>query len=203
VTRSQFPAAIGRLLLLASIAASTASCATLAQVAALARVDFSLDHVSDATIAGIPLQGKSSYGNLGATDVARLLAAVTTRHVPLAMVVHVEGTNPSRNEVTARLIRMDWTLFIDKVETVSGRFDRPVEFVPGRPTDVPITVQVDLWEFFGGRAEDLFGIALGAAGVGGRTLNIELTARPTIDTPLGPMRYPNPITIVQRDVPAP
>lgn len=183
-----------------AIAGATSSCATLSQVAALHQVEFRLDRVSGATLAGVPLAGKQSYGDLGALDIARLVAAVTTKHVPLAMTIHVEGTNPASNSVTARLIQMDWTLFIDDVETVSGRLDRQFQFAPGQPTDVPIVVELDLWEFFGGRAEDLFAIAMGASGAGGRTLNLALKATPTIDTPLGPIRYPSPLTIVQRDV---
>lgn len=194
---------VGRLLLLLAIAGATSGCATLSQVAALHQVEFDLDRVSGATLAGVPLAGKDSYGDLGTIDVARLAAAVATKNVPLAMTIHVEGTNPASNSVTARLVEMEWTLLVDDVETVSGRLDRQFQFVPGRPTDVPIVVGLDLWDFFGGRAEDLFGIALGAAGAGGRTINLTLKATPTIETPLGPIRYPAPITIVQRAVATP
>jgi hypothetical protein len=145
-------AALGRLVLVAVLAGASASCATLSQVAALRKVDFELDRVSGATLAGVRLEGKRSYGDLGSTDVARLVAAVVSKNVPLVMTVHVQGTNPSTNTVTARLVEMDWTLFIDDVETVSGRFDREVLFPPGQPADVPIPVELDLWDFFSGRA---------------------------------------------------
>lgn len=201
--RIRIAAATGRLVLLAVLAGAASSCATLSQVAALRRVEFDLDHVSGATLAGVRLDNKRSYGDLGATDIARLVAAVALKNVPLAMTVHVEGTNPASNSVTARLIQMDWTLFLDDVETVSGRLDREFQFVPGQPTDVPITVELDLWDFFSGRAEDLFGIALAATGAGGQTMNIALRATPTIQTPIGPIRYPSPITIVHRDVEVP
>lgn len=203
MTRIRIAAATGRLVLLAVLAGAASSCATLSQVAALRRVEFDLDHVSGATLAGVRLDNKRSYGDLGGTDIARLVAAVALKNVPLAMTVHVEGTNPASNTVTARLIQMDWTLFLDDVETVSGRLDREFQFVPGQPTDVPITVELDLWDFFSGRAEDLFGIALAATGAGGQTMNIALRATPTIQTPIGPIRYPSPITIVHRDVEVP
>jgi hypothetical protein len=190
-------------LLLAVVAGATSSCATLQQVAALRRVDFSLDRVTGATLAGIRLEGKDSYSDLGTTDIARLVAAVALKNVPLSMTVHVEGENPAENSVTARLVQMDWTLFIDDIETVSGRLDREYQFLPGQPTDVPVLVELDLWDFFSGRAEDLFGLALGATGARGGTMNIALRARPTIQTPIGPIRYPSPITIVQRDVDTP
>lgn len=203
MTRIRFAAAITRLFVLVAVAGMTASCATLSQVAALRKVDFRLERVSGASLAGVRLEGKSSYGDLGATDIARLVAAVALKNVPLAMTVHVEGTNPETNSVTARLIQMDWTLFIDDVETVSGRLDREFQFLPGQPTDVPIPVELDLWDFFSGRAEDLFGLALGATGANGQTMRLALKATPTIQTPIGPIRYPSPITIVHRDVEAP
>ena len=195
-------AALGRLLLLVAFAGMTANCATLSQVAALRQVEFRLDRASGASLAGVALEGKDSYSDLGAVELARLVAAVTTKTVPLTMTVHVEGTNPASNNVTARLLEMDWTLFVDDVETVSGSLDRQFQFAPGQPTDVPIAVELDLWDFFGGRAEDLFDIALGASGAGWRKLDLALRATPTIDTPLGPIRYPTPITIVHKEVSA-
>ena len=119
------------------------------------------------------------------------------------MTVHVEGTNPATNNVTARLIQLDWTLFIDDTRTVSGRLDREFQFLPGQPTDVPLLIELNLWEFFGGRAEDLFGLALGATGANGRTMSISIEATPTIQTAIGPLRYPSPIRIIHRDVGAP
>jgi len=181
-----------------------AGCATLDQVAALRKVEFDLDRVSGASLAGIRLEGRSSYRDLGATEVALLVAAVASREVPLVMTVHVQGTNPAKNTVSARLVRMDWTLLIDDEKTVSGRLEREIQFAPGQPTDVPIPVELDLWDFFSGRAEDLFALALAATGAdGSRTMTLAVEAIPTIDTPIGPIRYPSPIRIVHKDVDVP
>jgi hypothetical protein len=195
--------ALGGLLLVAALAGMASSCATLSQVAALRKVDFRLDRVSGATLAGVRLEGRRSYGDLGATDIARLVAAVMAKDVPLAMTVHVEGTNPATNQVTARMIQLDWTLFIDDTETVSGRLDREFQFLPGQPTDVPLQIELDAWDFFSGRAEDLFDLALRATGAGGRSMSIAIEATPTIQTAIGPIRYPSPIRILHRDVDAP
>jgi hypothetical protein len=206
MTRSRLLPAFRRLPLLVSLVAlagMASSCATLSQVAALRKVAFRLDRVSNATLAGVRLEGKRSYGDLGAIDLARLVAAVVAKDVPLSMTVHIEGTNPATNNVTARLIQLDWKLFIDDTETVSGRLDREFQFLPGQPTDVPLQVELDLWDFFSGRAEDLFDLALRATGTGGRTMSIAIEATPTIQTAIGPIRYPSPIRIVHREVEAP
>jgi hypothetical protein len=187
---------------LAIVACLVSSCATLSQVAALRKVDFSLDRMSGATIAGVRLEGKRSYSDLSALEIARLVGAVTAKNVPLVMTVHVRAENPADNRVTARLVQFDWTLYVKDLETVSGRMTQEYLFPPGQATDVPVAVQLDLWHFFGGRAQDLFDLAMSAAGVGGPT-NISLKATPTIQTPIGPIRYPTPITIVQRTVGGP
>lgn len=177
----------------------TGGCATLSQVAALHQVRFQLDRVSEGTLAGIRLEGKRSYSDLTATEVARLASAVANRNVPLQMTVHVTGENPVSNPVTARLLQLDWTLLVKDKETVSGSLRQEFQFPPGQPTDVPIDIQLDLWKFFGGRAQDLFDLAQSAAGIGEPT-SIALRAIPTIQTSLGPIRYPEPITIVHEQV---
>lgn len=179
------------------------NCATLSEVAALRKVTFNLDHVSAASIAGVRLEGKRSYHDLTTLEIARLGAAVATKNVPLEMTIHIEGENPSDNRVTARLIQFAWTLYIRDRETVSGRLDREFLFPPGEPTDIPLAVELDLWKFFGGEgARDLFDLALAAAGQG-QPVGLSLKATPTIQTPIGPMSYPRPITIVQRQVGSP
>jgi len=180
-----------------------ADCATLSQVAALRKVTFNLDHVSAASIAGVRLEGKRTYRDLSAVEIARLGAAVATKSVPLEMTIHIEGENPAENRVTARMIQLAWTLSIRDRETVSGRLDREFLFPPGEPTDVPLAVSLDLWKFFGGEgARDLFDLAMAAAGQG-QPVSLSIKATPTIQTPIGPMSYPRPTTIVQRQVGSP
>lgn len=175
-------------------------CQTLREVASLRKVDFDLDRVSNVRLAGIDVSRIRSYEDLGMMDVARLTAAVATKKLPLDLVVHVRAENPPENRVQARLVRLDWTLFLDDHETVSGIFDEPVAFEPGEARDLPVTVSLDLVQFFDKSARDLVELALALSGQGGAPKRISLKATPTIDTALGPIRYPNPITIVSREV---
>jgi hypothetical protein len=55
-------------------------------------------------------------------------------------------------------------------------------------------------EFFSGSAESLLNLAAGIAGLRADPTRITLRAVPSIDTPLGPITYPTPITIVSRTV---
>jgi len=59
---------------------------------------------------------------------------------------------------------------------------------------------VNLYEFFGGSAESLLNLAAGLAGLNADPTRITLRATPTINTPIGPIAYPTPITIATRTV---
>ncbi|MFO8175242.1 MAG: hypothetical protein R6T96_13225 [Longimicrobiales bacterium] len=171
-------------------------CATLQEMAALSNVEFSLDRLSNVRLAGIELDRIRDYSDLGYADAARLTLAVSRNELPLAFDLHLLAENPADNATTARLMQMDWTLLLEDRETLSGVFDREVRLPPGQPTDVPIAISLDLLEFFDGSAQDLLELALSLAGHEGEPKEVALRATPTIDTALGPMRYPRPITIV-------
>jgi len=189
-----------RYALLGALCVTAVSCATLQQIAALRQVDFALDSVSDARLAGVALDRVDDYDDLSVLDVARIGTALARGEVPLELTVHVGALNPVENDVTARLIQMDWTLLLEDRETVSGRVDREVVLPPGVEQDIPIGIRLDLVDFFDRNAGDLIDLALAAAGAGGSPKRIAVRATPTIQTALGPIRYPQPITIVSREV---
>ena len=175
-------------------------CATLQQIAALRDVDFSIDRVADVRLAGIDLGRVRSYSDLSAADAGRLALAVSQRELPMSFDVHVRALNPEDNSVDARLVRLDWTLLLQERETLSGTFADETVLPRGEPVDVPIGVSLDLIDFFEGSARDLFELAMDIAGRGGEPTDVTLRAVPTVDTALGPIRYPRPITIVSREV---
>lgn len=189
------PMALGTLLFV-----SLSGCATLQQMAALRNVAFDLTGVSDVRLAGIDVQRIRSFSDLGFTEVAGLTLAVTRGELPLDLRLHILAENPAGNSVDARMVRMDWTLLLQNRETLSGVFEEEVILPPGQPTEIPLTISVNLVEFFDGSAQDLLELALSLVGAGGASKDVALRATPTIRTPLGPMRYPNPITILSTEV---
>jgi len=175
-------------------------CATLQQIAALRDVDFTIDRVSNLQLAGVDLAGVRSYRDLGISEVGRITLAVTRGDLPMDLQVHLTATNPADNAADARLLRMDWTLYLQDRETVSGVFADETLLRRGQPTDVPINMSLNLFEFFSGSAQDLVEMALSLTGQGGSPREVTLRATPSVDTALGPIRYPQPITIVSRDI---
>lgn len=176
-------------------ALSLPGCAALGQLAALRQVHFDFDRVADVRVAGVLVSGKNGYSDVGAVDVARLAAAVAQRSVPLDAVVHVRGTSPSDNTVTARMLQVGWTFFLDDRQLVDGQVTQTYLFEPGKPVDVAIPVRFNAYDKFGGGAKGLFELGLAVAGVSGFSKEVRVDLVPTIETSLGPIRYPAPIVL--------
>ena len=188
MTRSSLSIALLGVLLLAP------GCSTVSQLAALRQVDFELDSVSNGLVAGVDLD-RARDGSLGPIDVARLGAAVAGGSVPLRFNLNVGAENPAGGPVAAQLVSMDWTLFLDGIETVSGIYTDTRLIQPGTRTMLPIPIEIDLVRFFGRNVGDIARLVGNVAGVESQRQTIRLDARPTINTQFGPIRYPGVITI--------
>ena len=174
---------------------SVVGCASTRELDAMRQVEFRFDRISDAQIAGIRLGSLHSTDDVSVLDLGRLTLAVASKDVPLDLIVHVTGQNPATNDVTARMIALDWAYFVDERETVSGRLSEPYNFPPGQPTDVPVVVTFNMFSFFGSNGEDLLDTALALAGQRSSSHTVTLRLTPSIDTPAGRIRYPVPITL--------
>ena len=183
------------------IVGSVMGCQTLREVSNLKNVQFRIDRATDARLAGIDLSGVQSYNDLSGRDITRLGSALARGELPLSFTLHLTATNPENNRVDARLTQMDWTLLLQDRETISGTFDREIVLKPGAPTDVPVDLRLDLVEFFDENLRGFVDLAI-AVGGQGPPQNVKLKVQPTIQTRLGPMKYPNPITVVNEDVDA-
>ena len=170
-------------------------CTTLQQIAALRQVDFQLDRVSNGLVAGVDLDRLRGGGSLGPTDLARLSAAAVRGSVPLTFTLHVGAENPADNPAAAQLVSLDWTLFLDGTETVSGVYNDDRLIPPGQRTDLPVGIELDLARFFGRNVNDLARLIGNIAGVQSQRQTIRLDARPSINTQFGPIRYPGVISI--------
>jgi hypothetical protein len=175
-------------------------CATLNQLAALKEVDFSIRDVTQSTLAGIALDGVDEYSDFGAGDMLKLAAALRSKELPLAFTLNLDATNPESNSVSAKMVQLDWTLFLQDKETIRGVVNESIDLPPGKAVGIPVGIEVDLVRFFGSNLTDLVELALNVVGAGGEPSDIRLRARPTINTALGPIRYPGEITIVQARV---
>jgi len=176
------------------------ACATVRQFTALKQVAFAIEGVRGIRLAGVALDNVRRPADINPLDAARIGAAVMSHRIPLEFDIHVGGTNPADNPTTARLVRLQWTLDLNGHETVSGTIDTAYTFAPGITTDVRVPIRLDLEQFYQHSAQDALDLALGLAGLGNKQTEVVIRAVPTIDTPLGAISYPSPITIVRRTV---
>ena len=184
----------------AATVVAASGCVTTRQLAALKQVRFAIDTLVNVRLAGVDLDRVRSVNDLGPLDAARLAGAAMREDVPLSFTILVRGTNPESNRVTARMLRLTWTLKLNGRETVSGAIDTAYVFPPGVPTEVSVPVALNLYTFFRTSGRDAFQLALGLLGGPSRPTDVALTATPIIDTPLGAITYPHAITIVRRTV---
>jgi hypothetical protein len=198
---SSFPSPrAARLPLIALPLLALSGCATLSQIRALEHVDFSIDRLAEARLAGVDVMRIESFSDLGFSDGARLAAAVAEGELPLSLSLQILAENPVDNLADARLVQMDWTLLLEDRETVSGRLDREIVLPRGEGTTFPLAIDLNLVDFFEGNARELFNLAASLSGYGTETTQIELRALPTIQTALGPISYSQPIRIVRTTV---
>ncbi len=188
---------------LAAGLALSAGCATARSYLALRQVHFDVDRAVNIRLAGLSLDQVRSVADIGALDGARLAAAFARGVVPLEFDLLVLGENPETNRATARLVRMEWTLLLNGTETITGVIDTAYTFRPGQTTVMRVPVSFDLVRFFRTSGRDAIELALGLSGQASRPTEITLRALPTIDTPLGSIQYPGPITVVRRTVGGP
>ena len=177
-----------------------AACATLQQIAALRQVHFDLAGVRNGRLAGIDLSRIRSYSDLTTLDVGRVALAVARKDLPLDFVIDVSALNPPENKVTATMVRLAWSLLLNDKETISGAVDTTVNLPPGTRVGIPIFMRLNLLQFFDGPAQSMVDLAASIAGVSSDPTRIVIRAVPTIDTPVGRISYPTPITIVSRTV---
>ncbi len=171
-------------------------CATLQSVFALSSVDFHIDGLSAVRVAGVESDRLTRYENLRSADLLRIGTAISQGTLPLSATIELGGSNPEGNP-DARLLALDWVLFLRDRETVRGVMEEEISLPAGETTRVPVSVELDLMEFFQGSGRDLIDLALGIAGIGEDLVELRFEVRPSIGTPLGPIRYPRPLVLTR------
>ncbi len=183
------------------------SCAALKDfsdsMANLSRLKFKLDSVNGFQIAGIPLSGKTS---LTVTDGARLLSAYSRNELPATFVLNVAALNPNDGtggtvKASSTLTSLGWTLIVDNTLTITGDIHDPIT-IPGTGQQVllPLQMNLDLVKFFKDKGyQSIINLALAIGGASGSPSRLTLRVKPTVQTPYGPITYPNEIDVIDRE----
>ncbi|HAR36658.1 MAG TPA: hypothetical protein DCR87_07140 [Acidobacteria bacterium] len=186
------------------------SCASLTDLAGslaqLQRLKFKLGTVEGFSLAGIPLSHKASLNDFTVQDGLKLAQLFGSKKLPVEFVLNVVAINPNdgssgKIKTTATLSGLAARLLIDGQPTVYGDIDSPVE-IPGtgQETVIPLRLSLDLYEFFGSQGLDrLLQLALAIGGKNGSTARLALDIQPRVMTPFGEIKYPERLTIVDKE----
>ena len=136
-------------------------------------------------------------------DGINLMQAFTSGRFPLTFTLNVAAKNPNAPNPAYNDLKVTdfpWHLLLDGHETISGNIGAPIGVPPGGSTAImPLQVTVDLKQFFENAGyNDLLNLALALSGQGGAS-HVQLKATPTMGTPLGSIRYPGELTIVNTE----
>jgi len=193
------------ILLSIALLLTTSSCSMYETMVNLSRLKFKLGDVVNFTVGGINITNKRSVSDFSSVEVLKLTSALTSGKLPASFILNVEAKNPNDGsggypKTDATLKEFPWRLEIDEVETISGNIGAPVS-VPGTGeiTNIPLTMNIDLIEFFGNKGYDnLLNLALDLGGQQGSTSKLSLYASPTVSSPLGDIKYPGELKIVEQ-----
>ena len=181
------------------------SCSVYETMVNLSRLKFKLGNVNNLTLSGINISNKKSISDFNAVELLKLTSVITSGELPVSFTLNVEAKNPNDGsggypKTDATLKAFPWKLEIDNVETISGNIGSPVS-VPGTGdvTNIPLTMNLDLIEFFGNNGLDnLVNLALALGGQQGSSSKLTLYATPIVSSPLGDIKYPGELKIVDQ-----
>jgi hypothetical protein len=176
-------------------------------LANLKRLEFKLANVTGFRIAGVDIASKRSFSDLSVAEGIALTRAFSSKQIPAEFILNVEARNPNdgsggKPTASATLVGMDWKLYLDSKETISGDIAAPVS-IPGtgQSTIIPLRMELDLYRFFSERGYDgLVNLAMALGGVEGSASKVVLDAQPKVNfRNYGEFTYPGRIKIVDTE----
>ncbi len=172
----------------------------------LGRCKFKLLGVSNVSVAGVNVAGKTSISDFSLMDGINLTKAFTSKSFPTSMTIDVGATNPNDGtggypQTTATLVGFPWTLLVDGKQTINGDIGgRPEIPGTGKTTTIPLITTLDLYKFFGDKGyNDVMNLALAIGGASGSAARLTLRGTPRVSTPLGDISYPGSIDVVDKE----
>jgi len=180
-----------------------AGCGVVKQITNLSHLQFKLADIESITLGGVSLNNKSTIRDISSLDVLKLSTSFIRKNIPLNFVLNVEIKNPNAgNSVSSksdfRISSFPWRLLLDGKQAVQGNISSPVN-IPGNKSIsyIPVGIKFNLLNFIKNKGyNSLINFALNFARQKSSPTQLELFAKPIIDTPLGKLNYPDELKIV-------
>jgi hypothetical protein len=191
------------LLILLSVFIS--ACSVLHTIENVGRLKYKIYSATDYRLQGIDLSGKRSLKDFNSVEMLKLTAGFIKGNLPLTFVINVEAKNPNDGKggypaTDITLAGFPYRLFINEKEILKGDIEKQI-VVPGvgESVIIPIKIEFDIAKSFKEKSlDDILLLLLQAGGVKGSTSNIKLLVQPSMGTPIGTIKYPEEITVVDK-----
>lgn len=194
------------IVILLGLALLISSCGVYNSLMNLSKLKFKLGSVNNFRVGNITIDNKSKLSDFGALDILKLTSDVVSGKFPVSFTVNVLAQNPNSasssgsNISDMTLESFPWTLYINDKQTISGNISNPMK-VPAieNTTVIPLEMNLDLLSFFNDDGlNNLINLALSLGGKDGSTAKLRIVAEPVLGTSLGNLKYPSPITIIDK-----
>ncbi|MCW8848696.1 MAG: hypothetical protein OQJ81_01855 [Melioribacteraceae bacterium] len=194
------------IIILVGLTLLISSCGVYNSLMNLSKLKFKLGSVNNFKVGNVTINNKSKLSDFAALDILKLTSDVVSGKFPVSFTVNVLAQNPNSasssgsNLSDMTLESFPWTLYINDKETISGNISNPMK-VPAieNTTVIPLEMNLDLLSFFKDDGlNSLINLALSLGGKDGSATKLRIVADPVLGTSLGNLRYPNPITIIDK-----
>jgi len=184
---------------------ANSGCSVYETMINISRLKFKLGDVNNFQVSGVNISNKTRIEEINPVDLLRISSDFASGRLPVSFILNVEAKNPNDGtggypKTDATLKSFPWRLEIDGKETIAGNIGSPVS-VPGTGelTYIPITMNLDLIEFFNSQGyESLINLIFSIGGSEGTASRLTMIATPTVSSPLGDIKYPGELTIVDQ-----
>ena len=166
----------------------------VASIANLVNCEYTLKNISNVSVAGVNVKNVTN-GNISATDVVKLVSAITTKSVPLNLDVNVDVKNPTTT--SALLTAMDWVLDLASQEFATGVTNQNYSIPSNKTTTVPLGVNTDLYKMFSSDGINALKTFASSFTSDGHSSQMGLRIRPSVSVANQVIKSPNYIQILK------
>ncbi|MDY0077050.1 MAG: LEA type 2 family protein [Bacteroidales bacterium] len=161
----------------------------VSQVQQLALCEFDVHGVDKVRIAGIELAENMDRDDLNTAQLMQLTAAIFQKKMPVDFDLLLNINNP--NDKPAAMNRMDYELFIDNKQILTGQMNQPVNVGANTNSTIPMAIQLDLFKVLNDETQStLVNLAFKLTGDESDPAEILLKVKPYIKVGGRELAYP-------------
>lgn len=183
-----------KFLLICSLVFLLTSCSSLRGLKSFASCDFSMNSISKVRLGSTNVSEKKSIKDLSVADAAQLVASYFSNALSLSFNVNVDVKND--NKQIAKLNGLDYIVWIDDTQMLTGPMSQNVTVEPGETVTMPLNFTFNLCKALSGKSKDkTLAFGFGLATKSARDSRIKLSFKPYLSVGSKQIKFPTYITI--------